>query len=709
MTGQGRERVWVYAIMVAAALLWVVMFRPFYSGDIRLFPDGYSYFHWTKFYFDSISAGSYPLWDPFVNWGFPVGFKIRFLGEFNPLLLIAFLPYKLGVPYPTAYFLYAVAYFFVGMFGFYLICRRLLPGRWWACFGFILLLFSNLGIAIFFNYCEVVLLVPGIWFFYFWLRFHERPARAPFLGIIFSLMLILVSYMPFYFITVFGAFAAAALVLYATRLREIFAGYGQFIARHPVLIATGAALLIAAAAPGYITYRETSSTEFSYVHRQADSEDSAVTTGISMVNAGSILGPLTPRKLFDGLRYTDNYLSYYFLSIIIYPMLLMGLFQPLSRRLVICFFVPAVMMLITLTDAAPVLEFLYERVFYFRLIRNIFYLFYLAVPFVVLFVLLQWQVWWTDIARRRTAAIWVTGCCLATGGMLLGCDEVLPSQYIALGLFWATVMLRVSGRLDGRDEIFWTGLIVITLIQPVSVYRHYLSNVKDDRATVYPRGTQTPVFFYQRPRAGQDPDFTDDVMPENSGFLEEKFAGTAPAALLQQQLPADRLSAYTQYKIMLYTNAAVMDPKRIAWPAVGARLFEILPPAIVFEQDAAAGSLSGQRPYVARGESPRMTVTGFGVNHITLHTDFPDRRFLVYNDSYHSGWRAKVNGRVAPVYQANIAFKGLWLEPGENTVHMRYGSRWLEICYFLLTAVFAAVMVLIAVWFRRDRGSAACG
>ena len=142
---------------------------------------------------------------------------------------------------------------------------------------------------------------------------------------------------------------------------------------------------------------------------------------------------------------------------------------------------------------------------------------------------------------------------------------------------------------------------------------------------------------------------------------------------------------------------------------MGARLFEILPPAIVFEQDAAAGSLSGQRPYVARGESPRMTVTGFGVNHITLHTDFPDRRFLVYNDSYHSGWRAKVNGRVAPVYQANIAFKGLWLEPGENTVHMRYGSRWLEICYFLLTAVFAAVMVLIAVWFRRDRGSAACG
>ena len=130
MTAGRREAVSVYGVMAAAMILWAGLFYRFYTGAIGLFPDGYSYFHWTKFYFDGIVDGTYPLWNPFQNWGFPVGFKMRFLGEFNPLLLIAFIPYKLGVPYPAAYFLYAVSYFLVGMSGFYLICRRLLPGRW---------------------------------------------------------------------------------------------------------------------------------------------------------------------------------------------------------------------------------------------------------------------------------------------------------------------------------------------------------------------------------------------------------------------------------------------------------------------------------------------------------------------------------------------------------------------------------------------------
>lgn len=703
MTGERRERTLVYSVMAGAALLWAVLFRPFYDGTIGLFPDGYSYFHWTKFYFDSVSQGSYPLWNPFVNWGFPVGFKIRFLGEFNPLLLIAFIPYKLGVPYPAAYFLYAVTYFLVGMFGFYLICRRMFPGRWWACLGFILLLYSNLGIAVFFNYCEIVLLVPGIWFFYFWLRFHERPARAPFLGMIFSLMLVLVSYMPFYFIAVFGTFAGAAGLLYVRDLKTILCGYGRFIRRHPVLILVSVALLTAAAVPGYITYRETSSPEFSYAHRQADSQDSAVTTGISMVNAGSILGPLTPRKLFSGLRFTDNYLSYFFLSIIVYPVLLISLFQPVTRQLLICFVVPAVMFLITLTDATPVLGFLYEHVFFFRLIRNIFYLFYLAVPFMVLFILLQWHAWWQGIDRNRLrAGIWVTVCCLAVGGLLLVLDEVLPSQYVSLVLFWAVVMVKISGRIDGYDDVFWTGLIVIALIQPVTVYRHYLRNMEGVRARSYEHRSQVPKFFYQRPRHGQEHEVGDDEMPDSSGFVAQKFAGTAPAADLQQGLPADPLSAYTQHKLILYESAARMDARRLAWPLVGPRLFEILPPAIVFDNAAAGGPVPGPRPFIPRGESARLSVTGFGVNHIALRTDFSERRFLVYNDSYHSGWRATVNGSAAPLYQANIAFKGLWLEPGKNRVTMRFGSRWLELYYFLLTLIFAGVLVRLCVWARRD-------
>lgn len=697
-------RRWVYTVMILAAAVWTVLFHPYYTGRTGLFPDGYSYFHWTKFYFDSVSSGSYPLWNPFVNWGFPVGFKMRFLGEFNPLLLIAFIPYKLGVPYLAAYFLYAVSYFLIGAFGFYLICRRLLPGRWWACFGFVLLLFSNLGIAIFFNYCEIVLLVPGIWFFYFWLRFHEQPGRGPFLGIIFSSMLILVSYMPFYFITVFAVFVLTGLLMYARQLPRIAGMYGQFIRRHPVLVAVAAGLLLVSAVPGYVTYRETSSAEFSYEHRQADSQDSAVTTGLGMVNAGSILGPLTVRGLFAGLQYADNYLSYFFLSVIVYPILLMGLWAPLSRRAVMCFVVAAVMFLITLTEATPVLEFCYDHVFYFKLIRNIFYLFYLAVPFAVLYVLLVWQAWWKRAEERPgRAGLCATVCCLGFLVCLLFVGDVLLSQYVSVAALWVIVMVRLRGR---WGRVFWPALIAVTVIQPVDVYRQYLRNVDGKRPMEYAQQAQRPVFAYQRPRAGQDMDYPPDMMPGSSGYVEQKFAGTSLAADLQSHTSPDRLSEYTRHKLIVYDSTDVMDPARIPWPQVEARLAAVAAPAIVFNRAAEGGAPPTAAPEAAAGESDRLAVRSFGLNQVTLQTDYPRRKFLVYNDSYHSGWQVTVNGRPHPLYRANIAFKGIWLDAGKNKVTFRFGPRWLELFYFLLSVIFAAVFMTVIRWERRDRRQA---
>ena len=42
--------------------------------------------------------------------------------------------------------------------------------------------------------------------------------------------------------------------------------------------------------------------------------------------------------------------------------------------------------------------------------------------------------------------------------------------------------------------------------------------------------------------------------------------------------------------------------------------------------------------------------------------------WLVFNDGWHPGWEARVDGVSQPVRRADIAFKAVWLEPGSHDV-----------------------------------------
>ena len=85
-----------------------------------------------------------------------------------------------------------------------------------------------------------------------------------------------------------------------------------------------------------------------------------------------------------------------------------------------------------------------------------------------------------------------------------------------------------------------------------------------------------------------------------------------------------------------------------------------------------------------------------------IKTNFDQEKFLVYNDNYHSGWQAFVNGRQVDLWRANYAFKGLWIPRGENIVYMRFGSLGIYFLkYFLMGIFYLTFGWLIALSVRR--------
>ena len=110
----------------------------------------------------------------------------------------------------------------------------------------------------------------------------------------------------------------------------------------------------------------------------------------------------------------------------------------------------------------------------------------------------------------------------------------------------------------------------------------------------------------------------------------------------------------------------------------------------------------GKAQYIEKN-SPQLNVLAFDLNSIKLETDFKEPKLLVYNDSFHDGWRASVNGRRVPVLRANFAFKGVWLEGGKNIVIFRFGAPWRYFLNYFLLVFYAVFLFCLMREFIRDR------
>ena len=84
-------------------------------------------------------------------------------------------------------------------------------------------------------------------------------------------------------------------------------------------------------------------------------------------------------------------------------------------------------------------------------------------------------------------------------------------------------------------------------------------------------------------------------------------------------------------------------------------------------QQALSADDSRQLPY---------EVIRFDANSLTIRAANPTAAagWMAYADVWHPSWRATVNGKPVPVYRANMAYKAIPIEPGENLIELRFGS-----------------------------------
>ena len=109
---------------------------------------------------------------------------------------------------------------------------------------------------------------------------------------------------------------------------------------------------------------------------------------------------------------------------------------------------------------------------------------------------------------------------------------------------------------------------------------------------------------------------------------------------------------------------------------------------------------NGQRPPDANERLELVPqVVRFDANNLVLRVTntYPHRVWMFYSDVWHPNWRAVVNGTPAPVHRAAMAYKAVLLQPGQNTVHFRFGSRLMSLL-FALFSLQSLLWLVLAAW-----------
>jgi hypothetical protein len=73
--------------------------------------------------------------------------------------------------------------------------------------------------------------------------------------------------------------------------------------------------------------------------------------------------------------------------------------------------------------------------------------------------------------------------------------------------------------------------------------------------------------------------------------------------------------------------------------------------------------------------------------------------FMVTTDAWYPGWRARVDGRPAKIYRANLAFRAVWVPAGEHVVTHDYAPAW-WLPSLACSALGLLLMLVLAAWGR---------
>jgi hypothetical protein len=132
--------------------------------------------------------------------------------------------------------------------------------------------------------------------------------------------------------------------------------------------------------------------------------------------------------------------------------------------------------------------------------------------------------------------------------------------------------------------------------------------------------------------------------------------------------------------------------------------------------DFAAGAAEGhvelprsQDGGTGQGDSSRATVeiTRYEANYVRISANTLADGFLFLSDSYYPGWKAYVDGVESEIYQADYAFRAVYLTTGRHTVEFSYEPTPFRLASSAsLLALLGIIALLVSPWPRQAVGSA---
>ena len=671
---------------LAPCVLWLFLMRDFVLGRIPVNMDTNTIYGVTKFYFNNVLNGVVPLWEPFISLGRPF-YAISICNLFNPVTQIVPLLKLAGINYANAFVIYMVVYFFIGCIGFYLLAKEILKDRYMAYLAYVALMFSSLGASMFTQLTFLEIVVPAIWFFFFLLRFAGQRTQGNFLGMMFTVMVLISSYLPFYFMTVFLCFLFVFVFLYTKEAPKfcinlyhfcfkfwrlsLLCLIGVFLAAAPlvaykILDSSGDVV-----APGrHCQYTSAQECYDRTMGRQGGMAYDEIT------RSGTLGERLDMQYLFghlDKISYGSD--SLLFLPVWVYFVIGLSFFLRLKRLTVLLSSMALAIGLISAGNATGFFGFFYRHIFFFSYFRNLFFLGAFLVPIVILLGIYQMQMLMSinprGISAKKMIIFGAVIVHLIFFWFLKHFEGVPKVSYVTLGLSAAAWAVYYSGLARFSPKI-WTGIFSILLIlQPVWVLKAYALNA-NEFASVLPSMHVKPVFSWVRPEKAAVSSGRIYQFVHYEDFWYDMSMTDAPAKVgypqsvtrwtfdLAEHTPADILENYAQYKIVLYD-----DFNSVGQPV--------------------------------SGPGPQLSVIYFDVNTLRLKTDFLKPKLVVYNDSYTTSWKAYLDGMPVELLRSNGAFKGIKVPAGEHTVEFAYhppGGSWVYIVataalfIFLLWAMF---------------------
>jgi hypothetical protein len=677
--------------LLVPMLAWAFL-NKIWAGRFFLGADNTDFFYWFIYYFKNILSGVFPLWNPFKAWGCVDYIDTQALGLCNPLSMIIPILLFFGIKAYWAYAAYVVVFWMMGFFGFFFLLNRVYNDPRIAWLGTSLLMFSG-GLAVFFSWdlLGLYIFMPLGWFFGFligFVRSSDAPAlKRNLLGFSFSSMFIAHLYLPFYFLTLFLTFIAGIFLFARNWLVQFFEASQRSFKHMPWVTVFCLVSILLSFWPSvdcYFKMKDPQNVTQFYRGENENLTGNSTDVSRQMIDIGGLPSVGLISEFFSSYETGDQYLS--FVPLILFIFALLTLFNRSSRTQRVIFMTGFLLLLITITSACPLQHFLYKHVYFFRLFRNYFFFWILFWSCCVVYVMgeiKQFLDMDLDSSKKRILyAVWVILAHTGAIVYLMSLEDVPAVCYgtVIVSCLWFLARLFKVMRL--RQNIFIVGLAFIGLWQPFYALpfirgevHGQLDYMSDKSAFSYLRPMYGSGFNEKDARAGRQKYFQDE-----SGFVESGYMGQRGSYLLAKNLSRETLADYVHYKFILYDQTSAISENNIDWETVRRAVTFKDRRALIWDTSGEPALHNGNQPSVPiilKGPDPGFKIDHFDVNSVELSTDLEQRKFLVYNDSFHSGWHALIDHQPVKIYQANIAFKGIWIEKGPHLVKFYFGS-WLD-------------------------------